>query len=280
VLLQGEWIRGLALRRPLDRRLAQVEQHLVQSRAVWELIKKRSIIWGAVTVILSLISGLILLRRQRRRILKKLKHRIARDLHDEVGSNLGSISFTAEHLQQAVKDPEILPEILDLSLISREACASLREVVWVTDESVIRLPALLQKLVERAERVLHGMALEVEVASDCPDIIVSLTCKRHLLMFFKEVIHNCARHSEATKVALKFSTGDKLLHLSVRDNGCGFDPAFESGGWGLGSMKERTAEIGGELTIESEPGKGTYIEFCAPLSILSKDLGDAYTTSN
>lgn len=280
ILPQGEWIRGLAMRRPLDRRLAQVEQHLDQSRAAWERVKKRSIIWGAIIIILSLIAGLILQRLQRRRILKKLKHRIARDLHDEVGSNLGSISFTVEHLKQAVEDPEILPEILDLSLISREACASLREVVWVTDESVIRLPALLQKLVERAERVLQGMTLAVEVAPDCPDIIVSLTCKRHLIMFFKEVIHNCARHSKATKVALKFSTGDKRLHLSVRDNGCGFDPASASDGWGLGSMKERTGEIGGELTIQSAPGKGTYIEFCAPLSILSKDLGDAYTTSN
>ena len=64
------------------------------------------------------------------------------------------------------------------------------------------LPALLQKLAERAERVLTGVAVSIERSPECPDCVVALTLKRHLIMYFKEVVHNCARHSKATQVRI------------------------------------------------------------------------------
>ena len=229
---------------------------------------------------MGLVGGLVAQRQMRKRGMNKLKWRITRDLHDEVGSSLGSISLTAEQLKHAEVNMEVKEELCDLSLLAREAWASLREVVWVIDESTIRLPMLIQKLVERAERVLGEVEIFVEISEDCPDCVVSLPFKRHLIMFFKEVVHNCARHSQATKVWIDFSWVDHHLQLSVRDNGCGFDSSMSTAGWGLGSMKGRAKEMGGTMQVTSRIGQGTTIVLKIPLASLSGEPSNGYTTSN
>ncbi|WP_372806477.1 histidine kinase [Pontiella sp.] len=161
ILQEGEWIKGLAKRRPLDRRLAVVERELEVARASWRRIQQRLAIWVGVVLCMVLLGGMLLQRLQRRRILKKLKMRITRDLHDEVGSNLGSITLAAKRMEATGATKE---NLFDLSLMAREASASLRDVVWVIDQTTIRLPALLQKLAERAERILSGVSLNIQLS--------------------------------------------------------------------------------------------------------------------
>lgn len=280
ILPQGEWIKGLAKRRPLDRRLAVVDRELALARETWRVLQFRISIWSGVLLGMGLIFGRVFLKRQRRRVLKKLKLRITRDLHDEVGSNLGSISLAAEDLKHVVGTAEADEEINNITLLAREACASLREVVWVIDQSTIRLPQLIQKLVERAERVLEGMELFFDISADCPDRVVSLKIKRHLVMFFKEAVHNCARHSGATRVWIDFLVVDQCLKISIRDDGCGFNSSESVGGWGLDSMKERAEELGGEMELISQEEKGTTITLKIRLETLDGEPSNAYTTSN
>lgn len=278
ILQQGEWIKGLAERRPLDKRLAVVDQELERAQANWRGIQQQSIIWGGSLIVICLLGGLTVQQQIRRRGMNKLKWRIARDLHDDVGSNLGSISLAADELELA--DTNAKEEIATISLLAREACAALREVVWVIDKGTIRLPQLIQKLVERAERVLDGVALSVEVPSDCPDCMVSLIFKRHLFSFFKEAVHNCARHSQATQVDVTITIVDQCLQISLRDNGCGFDLAAQSSGWGLASMKDRAKEIAGKLKLISQPGEGTTVQLTVSLKSLLSETDNLYKTSN
>ena len=277
ILREADWIRGLAQRRPLDRRLAGVERNLEDARDAWSGLKLRASIWGGGLIGFGLLAAMGLQRLQRRRILKKLKTRITRDLHDEVGSNLGSITLAARRMQRA---GATAADLSDLSLMTREASASLRDVVWVVDQSIIRLPALLRKMAERAERVLSDVELTVELDSDCPNREVPLTFKRHLMMFFKEAVHNCARHSNATQVWMNLSAGTERLEIVLRDNGCGFDPAEKRDGWGVDSMRKRASELGGEMDLQSEPGKGTTVTLTVPLSALRNKTDHQYKTSN
>jgi len=126
ILPQGEWVRGLAQRRPLDRRLAVVERELELARTSWRTTQFRISIWGGSAVFAGLIIGMVLQRLQRRRILDRLKRRITRDLHDDVGSNLGSVALTAEKLKYADVNAEVRQAINDLSLLAREAFALLK----------------------------------------------------------------------------------------------------------------------------------------------------------
>jgi signal transduction histidine kinase len=89
--------------------------------------------------------------------------------------------------------------------------------------------------------------------------------RRHLWLFFKEAVTNVARHSGATDVSVDFTLGPRQLRLAIRDNGCGFDPEATVSGQGLRSLRHRTAEMRGELRLDSAAGRGTEIELLVPL---------------
>jgi signal transduction histidine kinase len=93
--------------------------------------------------------------------------------------------------------------------------------------------------------------------------------ENNLLRVGQEAITNAARHARAKKLNVTLDFGEKLFRLTVRDDGAGFDPAKpppSSGGFGLVGIKERAAELKGELRIRSEPDKGTEITLTVPLS--------------
>jgi signal transduction histidine kinase len=277
ILREVEWIQGLALRRPLDSRLVLVGQELELARDAWNSFQLRASIWGGGLLCFGLLGAMGLQRLQRRKVLKKLRYQITRDLHDEVGSSLGGITLAARRMEDSGATPS---ELSELSLMAREASASLKDVVWVIDQTTIRLPELLKKLSERAQRVLSGVEFSVELPSNCPNREVPLTYKRHLLMFFKEAVHNCARHSGATKVLLRISIHDEILSLHMQDNGCGFDSNKKLDGWGIDSMRKRAEELGGKMDLQTAVGKGTTVVLAVPVNAL-QDLPDhSYKTSN
>lgn len=281
ILSETKWIMGLAQRRPLDRRLAVVDRELEAARNAWRTLQFRLSIWGGSLLCLGLLVAMGLQRLQRRRVLKGLKTRITRDLHDEVGSSLGGLSLTSHGLAQMTDDQKMKSELDDLSLMAREACASLREVVWVTDQDVIRLPTLIEKMLERAERVLNDVEVINEICPNLPDIEVSLNCKRHLILFFREAVHNCARHAGAKNVKVSVQpVADRELEVRVEDDGCGFDLQGQRQGWGLDSMKQRAEELSGDLRICSAPDKGTLVQLTLPLEALQREPVKAYKTSN
>ncbi len=280
ILSVSEQIKGLAMRRPLDQRLTILEQELRATEELWESLQLRLSISGGGLLLLVLFLGWRFQRRQRKHEVSKLKVRITRDLHDEVGSSLGGISMMSEELVSMATDEQMREELDELSLMAREACSSLREVVWVTDQVVILLPALVEKMVERAERTLRGVQLRAEMATNLPAIEVALTVKRHLLMFFREAVHNCARHAGATEVKIGACVEQSQLILSIEDNGCGFQVEKKHAGWGVESMKKRAQEIGGLLRIDSTQDQGTCVQLIVPLAKLSVEPTTAYQTSN
>jgi signal transduction histidine kinase len=90
-------------------------------------------------------------------------------------------------------------------------------------------------------------------------------CRRHLLLLFKEVLTNVARHSHATRVRVEVGLSPSMLALDVVDDGGGFDAAVTPSGNGLKNMALRAEAVRGTLHIDSLPGKGTRVRMCMPL---------------
>ncbi len=92
-----------------------------------------------------------------------------------------------------------------------------------------------------------------------------------ILRICQESLANVLKHSKATKVTVGLTFDESKIRLAVQDNGTGFDPEVpkqwdrDSGGFGLVNMRERTRLLGGELTVKSEPGRGTLVEATLPL---------------
>lgn len=281
IIPEHDWIMGLAQRRPLDQQLNTVKNELTLAHEYWSWLLSRIITASVIFALLLLIGAVLLVQRyKRKQLLLQQGERINRDLHDEVGSSLGSITLLADELANISESSTLSDDLDDLSLMAREANASLREVVWNNDGKAILLEALLLSLFDRAERVLRNISVEKILPKHYPDIKVSLAAKRHLTMFFKEVIHNCARHAKATHIKMSATIDENILIIMIKDNGCGFDPAQENNGWGLRNLSARAQEIYGEIQINTLPDQGVSVQLKVPLNKLSKDPKHSYQTSN
>ncbi|WP_160168543.1 sensor histidine kinase [Catenovulum agarivorans] len=283
ILTEQQWLKGLAKRRPLDQQLKQVKNELAAAHSYWQWLLSQLTIVGLVLLFLLLLLAVLFYQKsQRNRALIKHSERINRDLHDEVGSSLGGITLLADSLAQGhSQSGELLKNELDeLSLMAREANASLREIVWHSKGDSCLLPDLLQSLFERAQRVLRNVVVEQKLAEHCPKIKVSTAVKKHLSLFFKEVINNCARHSGATHLSLIARCEHGFLILVVEDNGCGFNPDDIHDGWGLKNLQARAEELSADLKISAVLNQGVRIELKIDLNTLSLQLGDSYQTSN
>jgi len=95
---------------------------------------------------------------------------------------------------------------------------------------------------------------------ELPDRALSVEVRRNVYLVVRESLHNVVKHSGASRVNLRLKVEDQGFKISIKDDGKGFDPdKLEFPGNGLGNMKKRMDDIGGEFFIRSEVGKGTEI---------------------
>ena len=214
-----------------------------------------------------LFFGGILLWQKRKNAAENLKvrRRIQQDLHDEIGSNLGTVSLITSHLLNTNSSSEFLEELEDVNRSAREATSSLREVIWLTDKSILTLDKAFSYIEMRAEQMVRNCELIVDAPKSVPAIPISGLFKRNLFLLFTEVIHNSQKHARAKKIVLTMRLEGDVLTMTVTDDGQGFDLATVREGIGIGSMRERARQLGGNLDIDSSPDSGTTIELTLTL---------------
>jgi signal transduction histidine kinase len=195
-------------------------------------------------------------KRRRQRELEALRLRLARDLHDEIGSNLAGIAVMSELGASRARDPDDWHEVHQ---ITRETIDSIREVLWVLGAREDGVPDLLPRLQRIAARWLPAQEVRwLEWPAQLPHQWTAET-RRQIFLIFKEALTNIARHASARTVEIRLRAEPRHIHLEVRDDGCGFDPAAITEGVGLSSLRERARRLRGRLTLHSSPGKGTYL---------------------
>ena len=202
-------------------------------------------------------------RQRRRRDIEALRLRLARDLHDEIGSNLASLAVTGELAAETAGEDQ-REDWREVQRVSRESMEAMREVLWVLgarEEAGIDLAARLQRTAQRmlARQEIHWLA-----PPESPPLTWSVEARREIFLFFKETLANVVRHSRARRVELRAQIVRGEYVLSVSDDGVGFDPAHAREGVGLKSLRERARDLRGDLTIQSKPGGGTTVTLRAP----------------
>lgn len=195
--------------------------------------------------------------------LERQRVQIAMDLHDELGSTLGSIGMLAGALRQGrLEEPEHRRLLGDISDAVARLSGALRTVVWSMRQPRAGLRQLFTEIGDQAKHLFPGSspALSVSGPAINDDNPLDPDVRRHVLMVALEAMHNVSRHARAQEVTLKLH---RLAHdvwqLEVSDDGAGFDTRVLHAGSGLESMRRRARLIGAQLSIYSEPGVGTTI---------------------
>jgi signal transduction histidine kinase len=196
------------------------------------------------------------------------RNRLARDLHDSVSQALYAIvlAVTAGRAN-LTKDLGRVARALDnIQALTGAAQADLRALLFDLKADSVARTGLVNALLERAQflRLRHGLAVQTEL---CPEPSLQTSCKDALYGIAREALHNAAKHARANRVDLKLSQLAENLVLEIADDGVGFLPGEpRPGHYGLQSMRERAAELGAELRIDSTPGEGTRVVAVLPMA--------------
>lgn len=215
-------------------------------------------------------------REERLAELERVRSRIARDLHDDVGASLTQISLYSEVAKQREKEKVSAQEPLQFLVnLSNELVEAMSDIVWAINPRKDHLHDLTQRMRYFAAESFNAANIELDFIAPTADedVPVGANLRREVFLIFKESVNNIIKHSAATHAEIGFLLEKNVLILHFKDNGQGFkfsesndfDWEKARGGNGLLNMRKRARELGGEYRIESEIGKGTHITLTIPL---------------
>jgi signal transduction histidine kinase len=193
---------------------------------------------------------------------------LARELHDEVGQSLSAILMETENAECAESVGEMRDHLTAVKTMAQRTVNEVRDLALLLRPSMLDdfglVPALNWHAREMSKRTgLNILVAAGEEADDLPD--EHKTC---IYRAVQEAVNNCARHANARTVEVLVTRETTRVRFQVRDDGVGFDSRFVRG-LGLLGMEERVRRLGGDLRLESHPGRGTLIAAELPLSEFS-----------
>ena len=220
-------------------------------------------------ILFFVLSGFALYAAHRLRVghlleLERQRTRIAMDLHDEIGSGLGSIGILSGLLTKSDLDPrEERRMAREIAATTGELGAALSQIVWALDPKARTMEEVAGRLTEFGRRLFagHTTRFTTRFPDRWPEARPSPLVRRNVVLIGLEALHNAARHSQAKRVELHVSSGEEgFWELCVEDDGVGL-PSGDgvSRGVGLRSMRRRAEEIGADLSWSSPNGRGTAV---------------------
>lgn len=223
----------------------------------WQTMWFRLLTWVGVA---SLIGGALWARSRYLQRIQAVRVRIANDLHDEAGSNLGSICLLSRRLAKRLSSqPSAASEIAEIEQISRTTAEFIRTSVWLIDPQFDTLQQMLKAMEGFSARLFPDASCHCEWNVADLDRQLSLDLRQHFFLMFKEVLHNIHKHAQAHRVEIELSENQGHFLLRVRDDGVGFNPDAHHDGHGLRSLKDRAAQLSGTVQIDNQVEKGTSV---------------------
>ena len=201
--------------------------------------------------------------------LQQLRNKIARDLHDDIGSTLSGISMLSSIMQKDVVGNPLLvrQQLQKISSDAREMLTNMSDIIWSVNPLNDQLKHLFVRMRQFAAQTLETKNIQVRIRFDdnLVALKLSMDTRHNLYLIFKESINNLAKYADATVADISLLQKDRGLQLIVEDNGKGFDIHLPSKGNGLRNIRQRALDINATLIIDSAPGRGTVIFLRVPV---------------
>ncbi|MED1782823.1 sensor histidine kinase [Brevibacillus fortis] len=195
------------------------------------------------------------------------RQRLARELHDAVSQQLFAIAMTTAAMKRLVeKNPQRAAQQIELvEEMAAAAQAEMRALLLHLRPATLQNKSLKEAILELLDELTRKNTMQL--TWEIEDVEgLSSGIEDHLFRILQESLSNTLRHARASQITVKLFTLQEQVRLRVSDDGVGFDPDGEKlTSYGLRSMQERVAEVGGSMEIYSAIGKGTQIEVRIPL---------------
>ncbi len=202
--------------------------------------------------------------------MEKVRRRIARDLHDDMGSTLSTINILSEMAKMKVdndtgKTREYIEKISDNSSRMMEA---MDDIVWSINPMNDSMQKVAARMREFATGVLEAKNIEYRILVDeeVNNLKLDMEARRDFFLLFKEAVNNLAKYSGTSWAEIEIRVLKSVLIMRIADTGIGFNTAEADSGNGLANMKKRAQSLKGKLQINSAINQGTTIILEAPVN--------------
>ncbi|MBX3638350.1 MAG: PAS domain S-box protein [Rubrivivax sp.] len=199
--------------------------------------------------------------------------RIAREIHDELGSLLVALKMDTQWLDKRLAErPELQCKCHGMGRLIDTAVDNVGRIITDLRPSILDHQGLWAALEWQAQEFIEASelqaSLQVHVAAGVPPPQGGLAIA--VFRIFQEMLSNVARHAKARRVELRIAVDDPpapILYIDVRDDGVGAraEALADPRSWGVIGMRERAGHFGGRVTIDSAPGQGTRVRLVMPL---------------
>jgi signal transduction histidine kinase len=197
--------------------------------------------------------------------------RWARELHDETLQGLAALHVLLSSASRAHDAPAMREYIVRAQDEIESEMDKLRGLITELRPAALDELGLEASVCDLAERTsaVYGLDVQTMLELHAPDGAphrLRPEVETAAYRIVQECLGNAARHAGAARVVVELAQGNGALHVRVRDDGRGFDPAHQSSGFGLRGMRERVDLLDGRLEIESGAGRGTRVAAVLPLA--------------
>lgn len=230
--------------------------------------------WWFISLLVLILAGVIYMvhrfRVNRLLEMERVRTRIARDLHDDMGSTLSTINILSEMARMKVnkdanKTAEYLNKISDNSSRMMEA---MDDIVWSINPMNDSMQRITARMREFATGVLEARNIEFSFRVDeqVADFKLNMEGRRDLFLVFKEAVNNLAKYSQCKNAQIELRVKNHKLLMKVQDDGIGFNPESADSGNGLNNMRKRAQSLKGKLMIKSSADIGSTVLLEVPLT--------------
>ena len=198
--------------------------------------------------------------------------RIARELHDGLGQQLGGLLFLMNGLHRDLQSANE-PHAETAGELSKELATALAQARNLAHELYAVTPTpegLVEALDNLAERVATERRIACAFAGEKTVLVPNQAVASHLYRIAQEAVHNAIKHSRATRIDIELIRTATGLDLRVRDNGIGFQSPSPTRGLGLRTMEQRARLIGGRLLVQTHPAGGVEVICSVPKTIVAR----------
>jgi signal transduction histidine kinase/ligand-binding sensor domain-containing protein len=197
---------------------------------------------------------------------ERLRHRISRDLHDDVGSALTTINVLSKVAISKNEDAMNVQDYLTrIKASAEQTMESMSDIVWAINPQNDSLDSMLVRMKEYAAELCEAAAIELEfdIQESLLHRKLDVDARKNVFLIFKEAVNNAVKYSRCKKMKVSLH-GNGGIHLQVKDDGVGFLEHRKSGGNGLKNMEVRAKALKGNLTVSSKTNDGTQINLFMP----------------
>lgn len=259
-----EWIEQLDERLQLETRRRFLQEESVRLVDYWRHASQIVLGIFALGGVCLIVVLPIRYRIHAHRELIKVRERIAGDLHDEVGSNLGSIQMYADLAEGRSGHSE---ELKRIQRIAAETVSAVRDIVWLLRPTGDHRIGTVEHLRETTSIMLESLDWKFSASEEAWLIEFPEESTRDLFLYFREALHNIMRHAKARSVEIRAETVGPHFRLRIADDGTGIDAVKLQRPSTLRALRQRTEALKADLQVETSPDQGTCLVLSIPLAL-------------